>query len=75
VDEVYDAFIVRPVAAIARFCWRIIDELVIDLLVNFSGVLVRVSGEVLRLAQSGYVQTYAFFMVLGAVVLLARLLF
>jgi len=74
IDELYDAAVVRPLAACAQFLWRWIDEILIDGLVNFSGLAVRVGGEVLRLFQTGYVQTYAFFMVLGVIVLLLRLL-
>jgi NADH-quinone oxidoreductase subunit L len=74
IDELYDALVVRPLAALAQFLWRWIDEILIDGLVNFSGLAVRVGGEVLRLFQTGYVQTYAFFMVLGVIVLLLRLL-
>jgi NADH-quinone oxidoreductase subunit L len=74
VDELYDAVIVRPLAALAQFLWRWIDEILIDGLVNFTGLAVRVGGEVLRLFQTGYVQTYAFFMVLGVIALLLRLL-
>jgi len=74
VDELYDAVIVRPIGACARFLWRWIDELLIDGLVNFSGLAVRVGGEILRLFQTGHVQTYAFFMVLGVIALLIRIL-
>ncbi len=74
IDEIYDAVIVRPIGRSATFLWRIIDELFIDLLVNLSGLLVRMGGEVLRLLQTGYVQTYAFFMVLGVLLILLRLL-
>ncbi len=74
IDELYDALVVRPLAALSQFLWRWIDEILIDGLVNFSGLAVRVGGEVLRLFQTGYVQTYAFFMVLGVIVLLLRLL-
>jgi NADH-quinone oxidoreductase subunit L len=74
VDELYDAVIVRPIGAAARFLWRWIDELLIDGLVNFAGLFVRVNGEILRLFQTGHVQTYAFFMVLGVIALLIRLL-
>jgi len=74
IDELYDALVVRPLGRLAGFLWRWIDELLIDGLVNFSGLAVRVGGEVLRLLQTGYVQTYAFFMVLGVIVLLLRLL-
>ena len=74
VDEFYDALVIRPVGALARFLWRWIDELLIDGLVNFAGLFVRVNGEILRLFQTGHVQTYAFFMVLGVIVFLIRLL-
>ena len=74
IDELYDAVIVRPLGALSQFLWRWIDEILIDGIVNFSGLFVRVGGEVLRLFQTGYVQTYAFFMVLGVIVLLLRLL-
>jgi NADH-quinone oxidoreductase subunit L len=74
IDELYDALIVRPIGRGATWLWRIVDELIIDLLVNLSGLLVRMSGEVMRLLQTGYVQTYGFFMVLGLIVVLLRLL-
>ena len=74
IDELYEAVVIWPLGALARFLWRWIDELLIDGLVNFSGLCVRVGGEVLRLFQTGYVQTYALFMVLGVILLLLRLL-
>ncbi|MCP4548285.1 MAG: NADH-quinone oxidoreductase subunit L [bacterium] len=74
VDEVYDLLIVRPLSKLARFCWRVVDELVIDLAVNFSGLGVRLGGELMRLFQNGRIQSYAFFMVLGLVMLLIRVL-
>ena len=74
VDELYDALIVRPIGRFATFLWRIVDELVVDLLVNLAGLVVRMGGELLRLLQTGYVQTYGFFMVLGLLLILIRLL-
>jgi NADH-quinone oxidoreductase subunit L len=71
VDEVYDAIIVRPLMAFSNFLWRVWDVLVIDGIVNAVGSIVAGTGAVLRLFQSGYVGTYAFFLVLGVLVLLA----
>ncbi len=71
IDEVYDALIVRPLMALSTFLWRIWDVLLIDGIVNAVGAVVVGTGAVLRLFQSGYVGTYAFFLVLGVLVLLA----
>ena len=71
IDEVYDALVVRPLMAFSNFLWRIWDVLVIDGLVNAVGAVVVGTGAVLRLFQSGYVGTYAFFLVLGVLILLA----
>ena len=71
VDEIYDAIVVRPLMALSNFLWRIWDVLVVDGLVNAVGAVVVGTGAVLRLFQSGYVGTYAFFLVLGVLILLA----
>jgi len=75
IDELYNAVVVRPLAWISEQLWRVIDEMIIDGLVNFSALVVRVGGEVVRIFQTGYVQTYAFFMVLGLVAILLKLIF
>ena len=71
VDEIYDAIVVRPLMALSNFLWRIWDVLVVDGIVNAVGAVVVGTGAVLRLFQSGYVGTYAFFLVLGVLILLA----
>ncbi len=75
IDEIYEAVIIRPLAWLSQQLWRIVDEMIIDGFVNFSGLLVRVGGEVVRIFQTGYVQTYAFFMVLGLLAILLKLVF
>jgi NADH-quinone oxidoreductase subunit L len=57
--------------AVSKFLWRVWDVLVIDGIVNAVGAIVVGTGALLRLFQSGYVGTYAFFLVLGVLVLLA----
>jgi NADH-quinone oxidoreductase subunit L len=73
VDEVYDAFIVRPLAGFAEFC-RLIDLYVIDSLVDLVGHVPRLIGDFLfRPMQNGLVQFYALAMVLGLTVFLIAL--
>ncbi len=69
-DELYDVIFVRPAKAIGRFLWRRGDGGVIDGTLN--GVAMGIVPFVTRLAgraQSGYIFTYAFAMVIGIVVL------
>jgi NADH-quinone oxidoreductase subunit L len=70
-DEIYDAVFVRPALALGRLLWRRGDGGVIDGSIN--GVAMGVIPFLTRLAgraQSGYVFTYAFFMVIGVALLL-----
>src|SRR5262245_18129144 len=68
VDEIYDATIVRPVVETSReFLWKFVDVLMIDGAVNGVANLVRGSGGGLRHMQTGYVRTYAAWILLGGV--------
>ena len=72
VDELYDAVIVWPVVKTSReFLWKFVDTIVIDGTVNGVGKLVRGSAGALRRMQSGYVRTYAGWIFLGGVAVLA----
>ena len=69
-DELYDFAIVRPLKWLGSFLWRRGDGNVIDGSIN--GVAMGIVPFFTRLAgraQSGYVFTYAFAMVLGIVAL------
>ncbi|GAA6162763.1 NADH-quinone oxidoreductase subunit L [Pelagimonas sp. KU-00592-HH] len=71
-DEIYDAIFVRPAMALGRFFWKRGDGNVIDGFLN--GVAMGIVPFFTRLAgraQSGYIFTYAFAMVIGIVVLIA----
>ena len=71
VDEVYDALIVRPLVDGSRtVLWRGMDASVIDGAVNGVGARAKGMGAVMRLAQSGYIRSYAAWVVLGSVLLL-----
>lgn len=70
-DEIYDVIFVRPALAIGRAFWKRGDGNVIDGTIN--GVAMGVVPFVTRLAgraQSGYIFTYAFAMVIGIAVLI-----
>jgi NADH-quinone oxidoreductase subunit L len=70
-DEIYDALIVRPLLALGRFFWKRGDEDTIDGAIN--GVAMGIVPFFTRLAgraQSGFIFTYAFSMVLGIVILI-----
>ncbi|MGB2891593.1 MAG: NADH-quinone oxidoreductase subunit L, partial [Albidovulum sp.] len=70
-DEIYDAIFVRPAKWLGGFLWKKGDGDVIDGTINgvamgFVPMLTRIVSR----AQSGYIFTYAFAMVIGIAVLL-----
>ncbi|MEP6601327.1 MAG: NADH-quinone oxidoreductase subunit L [Nitrospirota bacterium] len=70
VDELYEAWFVRPTIDAANDLWRWIDMRVIDAAVNGVAGSINLWSRALRLIQSGEVQHYALAMALGAVVIL-----
>nr|MBP9742349.1 NADH-quinone oxidoreductase subunit L [Burkholderiales bacterium] len=70
-DDLYINLFAPFGRAIGRFLWNIGDIVVIDgLMVNGSAKVVDVYSRILRKIQSGYVNSYATFMVLGIIILL-----
>jgi NADH-quinone oxidoreductase subunit L len=68
VDEIYDAVIVWPIVAASReFLWKFVDIVVIDGTVNGVGKVVRGTAGSLKHMQTGYVRTYAAWILLGGV--------
>ena len=75
-DEIYDAIFVNPAKALGRLLWRRGDGSVIDGTIN--GIAMAIVPFFTRLAgraQSGYIFTYAFAMVIGIVVLVTWMSF
>jgi NADH-quinone oxidoreductase subunit L len=69
-DELYDFLFVNPAKALGRFLWKRGDEAVIDGTLN--GIAMGIIPFFTKLAgraQSGYIFTYAFAMVIGIAVL------
>jgi NADH-quinone oxidoreductase subunit L len=75
VDEVYEATLVRPGYALSdRIFFRIVDMGIIEGIVNGLGITARLVGAAVRLVQTGVVRTYAFFVLLGVLYMLYRLM-
>ena len=73
VDELYDRIVVRPILAGSRFLWRIVDAGLVDGIVNATGSLSRAFGLVGSMVQTGAVNTYAFILTVGVVLILAAM--
>jgi NADH-quinone oxidoreductase subunit L len=68
IDEAYDSAVVNPVIDGSRsLLWRTIDAGAIDGTVNGVGKTARGIGNILRHAQSGYIRSYAGWVVAGAI--------
>src|SRR5262249_51386603 len=68
VDELYEAFILRPLGGFAEFC-RVVDQEGVDVV----GEVPRLVGALFRPVQNGLVQFYALAMMLGLTVFLIAL--
>jgi len=75
VDELYDRVIVQPILGLSRFCWKWIDQVLIDGTVNAVGSIARGFGWFGSLFQTGQLNTYAFILTLGALAVLGVLIF
>jgi len=72
VDEFYDSTVVEPVVGGSRqLLWRVTDVRLIDGIANGIGTTARVIGGILRRAQSGYIRSYAAWVIAGTVLAIA----
>ncbi len=74
VDEVYDATVVEPIKNGSDFLWHNVDENVIDGAVNGSATTVGWLSSHLRKLETGFVQSYALAILLGAVLVTGYLI-
>jgi len=70
VDEIYDAIIRKPLDALSRFGYNVIDRMGIDGLVNGIADSPVEASKGLRLLQTGNVGFYIFMMVIGIIAVL-----
>src|SRR6266581_875961 len=69
VDEAYEAILLRPYRGLCRAA-AAIDEKLVDGLVNAAGAATDLASQMLRLAQTGYVQNYAFLFFFATILIL-----
>jgi NADH-quinone oxidoreductase subunit L len=72
VDELYDSVVVNPAVDGSRsLLWRVVDARGIDGIVNGAGSTARSIGGALKRMQSGSIRSYAAWVVLGSILLIA----
>jgi NADH-quinone oxidoreductase subunit L len=69
VDELYEAAVLRPFYAGCRW-FTAFDRAVVDGVVNATGVIAELIGQILKLFQTGLVRNYALMFLLGVVAIL-----
>jgi NADH-quinone oxidoreductase subunit L len=74
IDELYDVLIVRPLMAMSELGYDIIDRIIVDGIVVWTGRLSLITGKQLRVLQSGNIGFYLLMMVLGIIGILLYLL-
>ena len=70
VDEIYDRFIVNTVRRKAEFFWKVVDVGIIDRFLNALGWVTKGVGWGVSMFQTGAVNTYAFVLTVGALIVL-----
>lgn len=74
-DEIYEGVFVRPTVRFSDRVLAVFDIKFIDGIVNFIGSFVRFTGSIIRYFQTGIVQTYAYGIILGVIIIVSMLLF
>ncbi|MFL6192680.1 MAG: NADH-quinone oxidoreductase subunit L [Thermoanaerobaculia bacterium] len=75
VDEIYDILIVRPLAAVSRMFWKVVDTFLIDGAVNAGAFVTELTGDVGRFSTTGNVRNYALYFFLGVILLFGWIAF
>ena len=75
VDEIYDRWIVRPLAAVARACWKVVDTLIIDGALHVGAFVTELTGDLGRFTTTGNVRNYALYFFAGVLVLFWWMIF
>jgi NADH-quinone oxidoreductase subunit L len=71
IDEIYEFVFVKGLKWVGTAFWKGFDEFIIDGTVNGIAYLIGWISSILRQVQTGFVQNYAFSMIIGGVVLAA----
>ena len=69
VDELYDAIVVRPLAAFSHFCRKFIDGVLVEGAVHTGPFIARLTGDLVRFTTTGNVRNYLLYFFAGLLVL------
>jgi len=75
VDEIYNLAFVGPMVRFSVFLWKIFDDILVDGTVNGVAAVVRGGSEIFKYLQTGNVQSYALFILVGVVLMIGYFLF
>jgi NADH-quinone oxidoreductase subunit L len=75
VDELYDRAVVRPLAALSRGFWKIVDGGLIDGLLHLVSAVAEIAGDLGRFTTTGNARNYVLYFFLGIVILLGWIVF
>jgi NADH-quinone oxidoreductase subunit L len=70
VDEIYQTLFINPFVKLSKLIWQYIDVNIIDAIVNGVGKITLLFALILRRIQTGYLQIYAAFMLIGTILVL-----
>ncbi len=70
VDEIYEAFVIKPIYYGSIALWLFVDVVIIDGLVNLAGILVKWGSTIFRNLQTGFIGSYAVTVLVGVLVVL-----
>jgi NADH-quinone oxidoreductase subunit L len=68
-DEIYDEMVVRPLRSMARFCWKVVDSILIEGVVHTGPFITRLVGDIGRFTTTGNVRDYALYFFVGLILL------
>jgi NADH-quinone oxidoreductase subunit L len=75
VDEIYEAIFVRPVHFLSEILWKDVDVKVIDRIVMSFAKAAQMTGDTVRLIQTGSIQLYALMLIMGVLAAVGYLLY
>jgi NADH-quinone oxidoreductase subunit L len=75
VDEVYGKLVVRPLAALSRGFFKVVDGWIIDGFLHTAAFLAELGGDLGRFTTTGNVRNYALYFFVGIVILLGWIVF
>jgi NADH-quinone oxidoreductase subunit L len=75
VDELYDVVVVRPLAWIARMCWKVIDTILINGSIHVGAFVTELTGDLGRFSTTGNVRNYALYFFAGVLLLFCWIVF